>query len=754
MKRLVLGAIALASACGGGEAPTIASFTADKAMVGLGDRVNLSWDVSGATSIGIVAQPGGVLIEGSDALQSTAMSGPITASTHFVLTASNGDQKATADVTVTVDASVLRITRFRATPAEIEPGATATLDWTIAGSPIGKVKLLDAAGATLFEGTAATGMKDVTPAASATYRLEVSNIAQSITATTGVVVMELPPSISSFAATPNPAPTGTRGTLNWQTVRADEVQISRDGTVIRPWNANGAAMGFTSFTFDMPTSVFKLEARNGFGTVQQEVTVQTLPRPVIDTFEVTPQRFTTATATVGIRWSVRDADTVALTVGGAVPAGFTGQAMGNITIPFSRTASVVLVGHSSVGDVMDTKTVRKVVVFIQDVVSEGGAIEGAAVRVEDASGLRFFEGVTDSNGRASIDIDADMTLVSVSAAKAGFAAMAFVGVRSNGTPLRLDTLPLAGPMPPPPAAIEGTFFNKSSLDAEIVVSGDDFTQVDTTGITYMSDYQVTNAPLTLIALDFGIDGVVVNATVTAPITRTGAMISQGITFSRPGPMPVTTTVDLVLPTSGIFPAPGDQFQSNYLPALRQAPDRDDFGVLVGWGGLAETPGHLTWTVTSFNEPGLAPNVAYVAANGQSLQLLAANRRFGGTPTVEILPVGALDFSPDGTRLLDARIDFDAPSYDALEADFGDTASSPRYRVFFIGQTRQARVPRLPSTVHLRDIGVGLVGTLPVVFSLPVLDTLEPWEVPPSVRPPLALEYALRTPIVEYGVMGF
>jgi len=755
MKRLVLGAVALVSACGGGEAPTIAAFTADRAMVGLGDRVNLTWDVTGATEIGVVAQPGGVLIEGSDALSSTVMSGPIAAATRFILTAKNADLQATAEVSVTVDATVLRITRFQATPAAIEPGGTATLDWTVAGSPIGKVKLLDGDGATLFEGTSATGSKDVSPTSFTIYRLEVSNIAQTVTATTGVVVQELPPEIVSFDAMPNPAPTGTRGSVTWQTSRADEVQISRDATVIRPWNANGAAMGFTSFTFDRPMSVFKFEARNAFGTVQRELTVTTLPQPAIETFEVTPLRFTTATATVGIRWNVRDAMTVELEVEGAVPVGFTGQTMGNITITLTRTASIVLTGHSTVGDVMDAKTVHKVAVYTQDVVGEGGALEGAAVRVEDAAGVRFFEGVTDINGRASIDIDADMTTVSVSAAKAGFSAMAFVGVATATHPtLRLDRLPAAPPMPPPPAAIEGTIFGKSSLDAQVVISGEDFSQVATTGITYMSDYQVTNAPLSLIAVDFGRDNVVVNATVTAPIARSGAMISQSVTFSRPGPMVVTTSVDLVLPVSGIFPSAGEQFTSGYLPALRQLPGRDD-AVLVGWGAITQSPGHILWNVTSFDDPRLAPDFAYVAANGQSLQLLAAVRRFGADPAIQIGPVDAFDFSPDQTRMLDARIDFDAPSYDALEMDVGDPSTTPPfYRVFFIGQTLHARVPRLPSTVRLRDIGVGPVGSLPVMFQMPAIDHAKPWELAPSLRPPFALEYTLRSPVVEYGVMGF
>ena len=79
--------------CDGGTTPPVTkaakilSFTTNKASVASGEKVTLSWSTENATSIKIVATPGGNVIEGSTMASGSVDSMAITAPTTFVLTA-------------------------------------------------------------------------------------------------------------------------------------------------------------------------------------------------------------------------------------------------------------------------------------------------------------------------------------------------------------------------------------------------------------------------------------------------------------------------------------------------------------------------------------------------------------------------------------------------------------------------------------------------------------------------------------------
>lgn len=715
-RRLVPVLFALAaSACGGEDAqpPKIVSFTASAAQVGLGDRVQLSWKVENAVAVGVTATPGGVLIEGSSAAENTVPSGAITAATRFVLTArgSAGDT-VSAEVAVAVDATLLRISRFVATPAEIEPGQMSTLSWTIAGSPIGQVRLEDAAGAALFTGTEATGMQVVAPQEAAVYTLKVSNVAQTITATAAVRVRASPPTIVSFTANPNPAATGTRGTVSWVTERAAEVQIKRDGTIVRPWNANGATMGFTAFTFTEQSSVFTLEARNAFGEVSQDLTINTLARPVA-TLEVSPTRFTGTTTTVSVRWTTANADTIALTIGGRVPGGFSGQASGMLSFTATRTVDLVLTAQNPIEAATERVTVRRAAVFVQEVV-EGDAltpVAGAAVRVEDATGARFFEGTTDAAGRATIDIEAELYPVSVSVAKAAYFATAVVGLPSGvSRTIRIDPVPQA-PNPPPPDPVigdlAGTFYNRSSINNRAVVTGVDVQGSDGGGVSYMMQYIVSNDPMTLVALDYDANDGLYNAVVTSTVRTPGPM-SVDITFPRPPLAVVNTDVVLAVPSTGVFS--GQRYTLAGQAVVQQTPGKND--VQVGESTMSGLGSTLTWRIQSFAEPGLEVDLAGIAVNGTDLRVLVLERMLMAR-RVPIAPLPRFAYSGDGGLLTELRLDFDGPDYTAAVVELGTQAVPVAYRVIFPAGVAHAgaRIPRLPSTVGFRGIGVGIAGNV-------------------------------------------
>lgn len=707
------------AACGGDDptGPTIVSFTASKSQVGLGDRVDLTWKVTDATAISVSATPGGVLVDGSTELEKTVPSGAISASTKFVLTARNADNAtSSAEVTVTVDGAQLRITRFFADPAEIEPGATSTLRWEIAGSPISNVRVLDPAGTVVREGADATGSVVVSPDMATVYRLEVTNIAQTISATTAVGVRSSPPVITRFEATPNPAATGTRGQVSWNTERADEVQIKRDGVVVRPWNANGAAAGFTAFVFAAQSSVFTLEARNGFGMVSQDITVTTLDPPTA-MLTVTPDRFTAATATASISWMVTNADTITLTVDGRVPAGFTGQASGMLTLTATGTRQVVLTAQNVIMTVTERRSIRRISVFTQDVVTGlmNMALDAAAVRVEDATGTRFYEGLTDATGRATIEIEAEMYPVSVSVAKANHFATAVVGLTAPMTePIRIDAVPQA-PNPPPPDPVigdlAGTFFNKAAIGDRVLVTGIDVEGFDGGGISYMMRYIVEPDPLTLVALDFGANDQLVNAVVTST-ARTAGPMSVAITFPRPALVPVATTVSVRMPTTGVFA--GQRYQLAGQAVVQQTPGKND--VFVGDSLLgAAAGGVLPWTIVSFAEPGLEVDAAGIAINGTDLRVTAVHRTVGAPATIDVAPIARFALSTDMGSLGDLRVDFEGPGYDGVVLFVGNADFPQAYRVVLPADRthRAVRVPRLPTTVGFRGLGVGLAGNADV-----------------------------------------
>src|SRR5215470_17339941 len=156
--------------------PVISSFTATPSSITSGQTSVLSWSVTGAT--GLRLDPGNVNVTGQ-----TSKSVTPTATTTYVLTATNSAGSVTRSVTVTVTNGTPPpplpvISSFTATPSSITSGQSSVLSWSVTG----------ATGLRLDPGsvnvTGATS-RSVTPSATTTYTLTAINsaggVAQSVT---------------------------------------------------------------------------------------------------------------------------------------------------------------------------------------------------------------------------------------------------------------------------------------------------------------------------------------------------------------------------------------------------------------------------------------------------------------------------------------------------------------------------------------------------------------------------------------------
>ena len=191
MKRLAL--LALCAACSNGR-PRIESFTASRTDVARGDPITFTWRVNGAASLELQPRPG--TVTGTSATIHAAVGG------NYTLVATNGEGSSTA----TIPVNVVDIALFSASPAEVAAGQPVTLTWKISGAVSASVL-----------GTPVDpvqGSLQVNPTQDTPYQLMASSAGATATQT-AVVRVGTPPTITSFAATPNPVPRGTASVLSW-----------------------------------------------------------------------------------------------------------------------------------------------------------------------------------------------------------------------------------------------------------------------------------------------------------------------------------------------------------------------------------------------------------------------------------------------------------------------------------------------------------------------------------------------------------
>ncbi|HJW08335.1 MAG TPA: putative Ig domain-containing protein [Holophagaceae bacterium] len=272
-------ALALSLTCGGGGGggsnstppPTVSvSLSPTAKTLTTGQTQTFTASVTGSSNTSVVWSiqegSGGGTID--NAGHYTAPGTPTTA--HVVAT-SQADLGKSATATVTVVAAPA-ITGFTASPGTIASGSSSTLTATFSGGTAS----VDHGVGVVNSGAGVL----VSPAATTTYTLTVTNTAGTAVTATATVTVQSPPSITSFAAAPATITSGSSAILNWTVTGATSLSLD---------NGIGDVSGATSHPVTPgATTTYTLTATNAFGSVNATATVTVVPPPAITSFSANP----------------------------------------------------------------------------------------------------------------------------------------------------------------------------------------------------------------------------------------------------------------------------------------------------------------------------------------------------------------------------------------------------------------------------------------------------------------------------------
>ncbi|MEO1233368.1 MAG: hypothetical protein AAFZ18_31175 [Myxococcota bacterium] len=367
---LAIGALA---GCGDDPIPlALLDFQASAQSVDAGQTVTLTWATSGASNIEVRQDPGAVIFSGADAT-GMVVSPELNLNTTFTLTISNADGE-TATRSVSVDVIGINIVSFTASPMTIGRGDASMLSWTLGGSSPSDVRLTDSQGQNVIQpgsNLMRQGSAMVQPNESETYTLFAQAGGVTAMATVTVTVASMPPTIGRFEARAliggnvQVVTTVARNQqiqLFWELTNAEEVQISANGAVIRPWNTNGASPGGNvQARATEDTNEFLIEARNGpdpEDLARQTLVITTRDLPVVNSFSVSPLEYTRGSTVATATWETTNADGTLLQVGGQNVPNFSRETTGSFQFSVTGEANVTLIARNAVGDAVQTERIR------------------------------------------------------------------------------------------------------------------------------------------------------------------------------------------------------------------------------------------------------------------------------------------------------------------------------------------------------------------------------------------------------------
>lgn len=239
-----------------------------------------------------------------------------------------GGLQSTATTTVSSAAAPnLQIDQFLATPANIQPGQTATLNWTVTGAT--SVTISPGIGSV----NARTGSSQVSPTQTTTYTLTATGPNGSVNATAVVTVGPVgPPQIVRFDASPMTIQSGQQSTLSWSTNGATQVAISGVGNVAANGNASVSPKQTTTYTITASGS-------NGQSvTASVTVTVTNGPGPQIVSFTAAPPAIGPGQSSQ-LCWQVTNATSISITgVGNNLGSGSCATVTPSSTTTYTLTA--------------------------------------------------------------------------------------------------------------------------------------------------------------------------------------------------------------------------------------------------------------------------------------------------------------------------------------------------------------------------------------------------------------------------------
>ncbi len=245
----------------------IVSFAAVPAIVPSGQSTELVWETRSALSIKVAENGGATILENGD-LSGRVTINP-TQNTTYVLTAEGpgGPVMAQAEVRVGAKPNVIS---FEAQPAQINPGASSTLQWMVQGAD--SIELKDGTGATVASNLPAMGMQTVRPTQSTRYSLIATNgVGDSVKDVMVDVVSPEQPRITTFEVTPNTLMQAGEVMVRWQTENASTIILEANGSRVDTFP--GSAAGMLSVRIEART-LFELKAENGAGSANRTQIVE------------------------------------------------------------------------------------------------------------------------------------------------------------------------------------------------------------------------------------------------------------------------------------------------------------------------------------------------------------------------------------------------------------------------------------------------------------------------------------------------
>jgi hypothetical protein len=241
--------------------PRIESFRIEPDEIASGDSVTLSWATADAADV-TLSDLGAVGASGSRQVQPSK-------SRVYTLEATNSaGERVTAERSVTVRARLPVIEAFDAAPDAINAGESSELAWRVRGAS--SVTLLERGSSAEPKEVRPQQEMRVQPGTTTTYLLLAYNadrarVGKQVT----VNVTEAPPRITAFHSNTARITSGGSATLSWNTERATSVELSGVGAVGASGNTQVSPAAATTY---------ELLARNGGGTVRQQLTVEVAPR--------------------------------------------------------------------------------------------------------------------------------------------------------------------------------------------------------------------------------------------------------------------------------------------------------------------------------------------------------------------------------------------------------------------------------------------------------------------------------------------
>ncbi len=388
------------------QLPTV-SIAANPELLATGGSTVLSWTSSNATSVTIAPAIGA---------EPVPLSGSATvwpeATTTYEITATNANGSVADSVTVSMgDVPMVDIT---ATPASISQGGSSTLSWTAANADT--VNIDQGIGT-----VAATGTRDVTPAATTTYTVTASNAFGTVHASATVSVSRVP--TVSMSASSDTITQGQTTTLSWTTTGADTVSIDQ----------GIGAVGVSGYQPVSPsvTTTYTITATNTGGFDTDSVTINVNELPAVNFSASASSIIEGATSTLS--WAATNAESVSINQGiGPVALSGTRDVSPSATTTYAITASNA---YGSVSEEL-TVTVTRVptVVLKADceniLTGEPVTLSWTSTHAESAS-IDQGIGAVDTNGSFYIGSIGTDTIYTITVSGPGGTATDSVTIHTN-----------------------------------------------------------------------------------------------------------------------------------------------------------------------------------------------------------------------------------------------------------------------------------------------------------------------------------